>query len=92
MGKWLLILSLFIYGYSRAEIVGTKQVHCVSVEQAAQELQKYGEEPQFILSNDLTNGQSSLMFTRNKNTGTWTILEIIDNLACVVGFGKQPNL
>jgi hypothetical protein len=94
MGKYLLIIvSLLILAHNaRSEVIAQKKIHCFPLEQTSKELKDAGEMPTFIAENDLTGKQSTILMTYNKETGTWTILEIINNLACVVGFGKQTNL
>ena len=95
MSKYLLIiLSLLLLIHHRqahSEIIIQQNVHCVFIKDAAKELAQAGEQTQFILANDLRDGKSSIIMTMNPQTGAWTILEITESLACIVGFGKTVN-
>ena len=69
-----------------------KPVECVTPKFAAQALEEAGETPIFNDDNQMTDKQSIVVLLRNERTGTWTLLEFQQGLACVLGHGTQKKI
>ena len=88
-GLILLLFGLVSYTVSAEIITTNKPVPCVAPGRAAQALAAAGEIPAFNDDNQMTDKQSSIVLLRNERTGTWTLLEFQQGLACVLGHGTQ---
>jgi hypothetical protein len=69
-----------------------KPVECVTPRYAVQALEESGETPVFNDDNQMTDKQSVVVLLRNERTGTWTLLELQQDLACVLGHGVQKQI
>jgi hypothetical protein len=69
-----------------------KPVECVTPQYAAQALELAGETPVFNDDNNMTDKQTVVVLLRNEHTGTWTLLEFQQGLACLLGYGVQKQI
>ena len=84
----LAFLFCLISTIANAQINLDKPVYCDSATTILQIIKdRYRETPVWIGS------QSSgiIMLTLNKTTQSWTLLELYDELACILGTGKAFN-
>lgn len=70
-------------------VKANKPVECVTPEFAIQALEKAGEIPVFNDNNRMTDNESFVVLLRNQHTGTWSLLEVLKGLVCVLGHGVQ---
>lgn len=89
--KNLLALALLFVSISiNAEMrTATKDLACDSIDVVISELKNYGENP--IIMGKTSVG-STVITTLNPKTSTWTIIEVIDKLACVLAVGEGIKL
>jgi hypothetical protein len=69
-----------------------KPVECVTPKFAAQALEAAGETTVFNDDNQMTDKQSVVVLLKNEHTGTWTLLEFQQGLACILGHGVQKQI
>lgn len=91
-GVILLFLMLVSYTVSADAIVTNKPVPCVAPGRVTEVLEQAGETAVFNYDNHMTDKQSVVVFFRNEGTGTWTLLEFQQGLACVLGYGVQKQI
>lgn len=92
--RTLVIFLLALFGsivYAQG-VKTNKPVECVTPKYAAQALEEAGETPIFNDDNQMTDKQSTIVLLRNERTGTWTLLEFQQGLACVLGHGSQKQI
>jgi hypothetical protein len=88
----LLLIGLISCSVLAQSVKTNKPVACVTPEFAAQALELAGEAPVFNDDNLMTNKQSAIVLLRNERTGTWTLLEFQQGLACILGHGVQQQV
>ena len=88
----ILLVGLVSCSVMAQSVKTNKPVECVTPRYAAQALEESGETPVFNDDNQMTNKQSVVVLLRNERTGTWTLLELQQGLACVLGHGVQKQI
>jgi hypothetical protein len=88
----LVSLTLLLAAPTFAENPPTRQMPCYSVEAMEQILTKAGEKVIFFDKNKMTRGQTLVALTVNTDTGTWTLLEVYKDKACVLGSGQSQTV
>lgn len=84
--KFLLALAVLITFSANTESqTATKNLTCGLVNDVISELNNYGEVP-IIMGK--TNTGSIVISTFNNKTATWTVIEVKDQLACVLATGE----
>ena len=91
--RTLMLLVVLVSCSALAQSVKTnKPVECVTPRYAAQALEAAGETPVFNDDNQMTDKQTVVVLMKNESTGTWTLLEFQQGLACVLGHGVQKQI
>lgn len=98
--KFLLFLIMFsvsVLSYSQG-IDRSKPVICLHLPEVIKNLENnYGEKLEFIVTNQMyAKFITKIGMYRNKETGSWTILEFSDDPVfggegCILGSGKDTN-
>jgi len=63
-----------------------KPIVCSTVEQVEIELAKFGEHSVWTSPSPVE--KSNYVFYGNREKGTWTLVQIIDGIGCLVAFGE----
>ena len=84
-----LLIGLISCSVLAQSVKTNKPVECVTPKYAEQALEAAGETPVFNDDNQMTDKQSIVVLLKNERTGTWTLLEFQQGLACVLGHGTQ---
>jgi hypothetical protein len=92
MRALMLLVGLISCSALAQSIETSKPVACVTPEYAAKVLEAAGETPIFNDDNRMTDKPSVVVLLRNESTGTWTLLELQQGLACILGHGVQKQL
>jgi hypothetical protein len=92
MRTLILFLGLISCSVLAQEVRTNKPVACVTPKYAARALENAGETPVFNDDNQMTDKQSTIMLLRNERTGSWTLLEFQQGLACILGHGTQKQI
>lgn len=86
MKTFIIAAALYLLGataYAQGEIVD-KPVFCSSLKIIIEAVSGQFEEIPVWRGND---NKSKYVMTANQKTGTWTMIQYNDEVACVVGFG-----
>jgi len=92
MRALMLLVGLVSCSVLAESIQTSKPVACVTPEYAAKVLQAAGETAIFNNENRMTDKQSTVVLLINERTGTWTLLEFQQGLACILGHGVQNQI
>jgi len=92
MRALMLLAGLISCSVLAQNIETSKPVVCVTPEYAAKVLQAAGETAIFNDENRMTDKQSTVVLLINELTGTWTLLEFQQGLACILGHGVQNQI
>ena len=86
MKKLLILAALYLLGtvaHAQGEVVN-KPVFCSSLKTIIESVSgEFGEVPAWRGNDD----KSKYVMMSNPKTGTWTMIQYNDQIACVVGFG-----
>jgi hypothetical protein len=76
--------------YANKPFVVEKKLLCSTTESVIKSLSgpDYKEKPIWAG----TDGNDRYVITANKNTKTWTILQITDGFSCIIGTGRNQSL
>lgn len=67
-----------------------KQVQCFAVETLLYTIDtQFKETVVFFYPNKITKGKSEIVMFSNKETGSWTLIEIEKSLGCVLAVGEN---
>ena len=90
MKKLTLLLILSFYSYtSSAEEYRSFRVICDKTETIVASLKEKYQELPIIAGNRLTNGKSTISVWGNPATQTFTILDTLGDMSCVLAVGKN---
>lgn len=78
-------MGLFLCFKAEAQTIN-KPVACGKVEEAQAQLEKFGE--RVIWTSPSPVEKSNYVFYGNRETGTWSLLQVIDGIGCLVAFGE----
>jgi len=92
MRALMLLVGLVSCSVLAQSIETSKPVACVTPEYAAKVLEAAGETAIFNDDNRMTDKQSIIVLLRNDSTGTWSLLELQQGLACILGHGIQNQI
>ena len=71
----------------------TKQVQCFPTEILLNTIQtEFKESVVFFYSNEITKGKTQIIMFSNKDTGSWTLIEMNKILGCVLAAGTNTTL
>ena len=88
MKKLLLLLMFAMPVFAQEQIEMTKLMKCSNAEFVLRHfLENYGEEPVWVGKDKSTNTYITIL--KNKEKGTWTIVQYDSGVACVLGAGEQ---
>ena len=88
--KKLLIALLLVTCSAQAEMVELqKTVVCAELKELVSLLDKVGEKKIWV--GQSVKEKSGYIFFGNAETGTWSIVQVIDKVACLIGFGERPD-
>jgi hypothetical protein len=67
-----------------------KPVQCFSTENFLYTIDtEYKEKPIFFYRNAVTQNKTIIIMFQNKETGSWTLIEMIGEYSCVLATGKE---
>lgn len=91
MQKIVLAFLFCLFSVANAQIINLhKKMQCGDVVVIVKTLQeKYGEQPVWI-SQD-TEKITTYMLTENVKAPSWTLLQMTETIACVLGSGNSTN-
>lgn len=89
MKNIVLLIGLFFCAISEAETIN-KPVLCGKKESVAADLEKFKEVPIWISPSPVE--KSEYIFYGNRETGTWSLVQIIDGIGCLVAFGEAAKV
>ncbi|CAB4125032.1 hypothetical protein UFOVP58_53 [uncultured Caudovirales phage] len=88
--KKLLIALLLVTCSAQAEMVEIqKTVVCAELKDLVAILERVGEKK--IWLGDSPKEKSKYIFFGNAETGTWSIVQVVDKVGCLIGFGEKPD-
>lgn len=88
--KKLLIALLLVTCSTQAELVELqKTVVCAELKELVALLDKVGEKK--IWLGESVKEKSKYIFFGNAETGTWSIVQVVDKVGCLIGFGEKPD-
>ena len=88
--KKLLIALLLVTCSAQAELVELqKTVVCSELKELVALLDKVGEKK--IWLGESVKEKSKYIFFGNAETGTWSIVQVVNNVGCLIGFGEKPD-
>lgn len=85
----VLLLGLFFCAISEAQTIN-KPVLCGKKEVVATDLEKFKEVP--IWTSPSPVEKSEYIFYGNRETGTWSLVQIMDGIGCLVAFGEAAKV
>ena len=90
LARLLFVAFLLYFPLASADgIVINKPVICVELKDILKSLRETHEEKPVFLGQDTETNYSLFV---NSKTGTWTIIQFIDDFACVIGIGDSAKL
>jgi hypothetical protein len=89
MKNIVLLLGLFSCFNIEAQTTINKPVVCAPTEQVKVELERLGE--QAVWTSPSPVEKSEYIFYGNRQTGTWSLVQIVDGVGCLVAFGNAPK-
>lgn len=89
MKTLLLLMGLFFCAISEAQTVD-KPVLCGKTDEVRQQLGQFGEVVVWLSLSPAD--ETSYIFFGNRESGTWTLLQIIGEAACIVGYGEALKI
>lgn len=94
MKSILFVVMLLAASLSHAyQVQKEKPVMCYEIKEFMDHLKmKYNEKLQFSYPNGMYNGTTQIAMYSNRETGTWTIFEYNEEMACLLAVGKTENL
>ena len=88
--KKLFIALLLVTCSAQAEMVEIqKTVVCAELKDLVAILERVGEKK--IWLGDSPKEKSKYIFFGNAETGTWSIVQVVDKVGCLIGFGEKPD-
>tara|TARA_R110000868_G_scaffold407598_3_gene689211 strand:- start:1111 stop:1392 length:282 start_codon:yes stop_codon:yes gene_type:complete len=85
----LLLIGLSFCIISEAQTVN-KPVLCGKADDVHEQLKQVGENVIWLSASPLD--KSNYIFYGNSETGTWSLVQIFDGVACLVGFGEANKI
>ena len=89
MKNIVLLIGLFLCAISEAQTIN-KPVLCGKKEVVALDLEKFKEVPIWISPSPVE--KSEYIFYGNRETGTWSLVQIVDGIGCLVAFGEAAKV
>ena len=89
MKNIVLLMGLFLCAISEAQTIN-KPVLCGKKEVVAADLEKFKEVP--IWTSPSPVEKSEYVFFGNRETGTWSLVQIMDGIGCLVAFGEAAKV
>ena len=89
MKNIVLLIGLFFCLISEAQTIN-KPVLCGKKESVALDLEKFKEVP--IWTSPSPVEKSKYNFYGNRKTGTWSLVQIMDGIGCLVAFGEAAKV
>ena len=88
--KKLLIALLLATCSVQAELVELqKTVVCSELKDLVAILERVDEKKIWI--GESPKEKSKYIFFGNTETGTWSIVQVVENVGCLIGFGEKPD-
>ena len=85
----LLLMGLFFCFNIEAQTIN-KPVMCGKVNEVQAQLERFGE--RVVWTSPSPVEKSNYVFFGNRETGTWSLLQIIDGIGCLVAFGEVAKV
>jgi hypothetical protein len=85
----LLLIGLFFLPVSAQQTIN-KPVLCDKAEALQAQFEKFGE--RIVWTSPSPVEKSNYIFYGNRDTGTWSLLQVIDGIACLVAFGETAKV
>ena len=94
MKSLLFFIMLSVASLSNAyQVKKEKPVMCYELNVFIDHIKtKYSETPLFSYPSGLYDGTTIITMYRNKDTGTWTLFEHNEEMACLLAIGKNDSL
>jgi len=89
--SFIMLIPLLSFGQTQSIEVQITTT-CYKLDQIKDTLIKFDEKLILNYPNDLTNKKTNIQLFTNKETGTWTLFELIDGLYCLLGTGTVSTL
>ena len=90
--KIVILLLSFLCSTSWAEgFVIQKPMICVDLPDLLKSLKDSHKELPVFIANDSSDKTKYSLFI-NQKTGTWTMIQFVDDVACIVGFGTEAKV
>jgi hypothetical protein len=91
-----LLISLSLTAYAAPEVKFSdvkKPVKCADVKQLFIALKtSFGETVAWTSLNEMLEGRTTIGLFKNQKTGSWTLVEFDQDIACVLATGQDPNV
>ena len=84
-----LLIGLFFCLISEAQTIN-KPVLCGKADDFQAQFEKFGE--RIVWTSPSPVEKSNYVFLGNRDTGTWSLLQVIDGVACLVAFGEAAKV
>lgn len=84
MKSLLLLIGLFSCFNIEAQTIN-KPILCIQVEELYKNLEKVGEKVVWVSPSPVE--KSNYVFMGNRETGAWSLIQVIENIGCLVAFG-----
>lgn len=94
MKPLLFFVMLSVAGISSAfQVQKHKPVMCYETREFIDHIKtKYDEKLQFSYPNGIYDAGTNIAMYSNQETGTWTLFEYNEEMACLLAIGKNNNL
>lgn len=85
----LLLIGLFFLPVSAQQTIN-KPVLCDKADELQDQLNKFGE--RVMWASPSSAEKSNYLFYGNRETGTWSLVQIVEGIGCLIAFGESAKV